>query len=197
MLYCISIIFHSQHGYKDKCISWRITTEVCRDRIPALVPSCKKRLMGFFVRLLFFLKSKTHQILNDTIKLNISLRWPVEIKLLLASINGSLHETSLFFVLLTNVEITILLLRNSTKIHETNYRRILQMTYQSKRVAGKMGDFATLTLSISLNSSQMCTYSCKDLVTGYCLCLVKIQFLTVIRFKIKFIYPHLVAIDST
>ena len=45
-------------------------------------------------------------------------------------------------------------------------RRILQMTYQPKSV-GKMADFETLTAFISLNSSQMCTHYCKDLVTGY------------------------------
>ena len=46
------------------------------------------------------------------------------------------------------------------------------MTYQPKS-AGKMADFKTLTLSISLNSSQMCTYFRKDVVTDYCLCLIK------------------------
>ena len=35
------------------------------------------------------------------------------------------------------------------------------MTYQP----GKMADFETLILCISLNSSQICTYFCKDLVT--------------------------------
>ena len=38
------------------------------------------------------------------------------------------------------------------------------MTYQPKS-AGKMVDFESLTLFISLNSSQVCTYFCKDLVT--------------------------------
>ena len=33
----------------------------------------------------------------------------------------------------------------------------------SAKSAGKMADFETLTLCISLNSSQMCTYFCKDL----------------------------------
>ena len=41
------------------------------------------------------------------------------------------------------------------------------MTYQPKSVKGKMADFETLTLFISKNSSQMCSYFCKDLVTGY------------------------------
>ena len=35
-----------------------ISIEVCRDRKPALASSCKKRLTGFFVCLLFFLKVK-------------------------------------------------------------------------------------------------------------------------------------------
>ena len=53
------------------------------------------------------------------------------------------------------------------------YRRISRMTYQPKCV-GKITHFETLTLCISLNSSQMCTHFCKDLVTGYfCLYLVK------------------------
>ena len=51
-------------------------------------------------------------------------------------------------------------------------RQVSQMTYQPKSV-DKMADFETLTLRISLNSSQMCTYFCKDLVTGYGLHLVK------------------------
>ena len=50
-----------------------------------------------------------------------------------------------------------------------------------------MADFGILTLCISLNSSQMCAYFCKDLVTGYWLYLVKILFPTVIRFQIDFI----------
>ena len=36
-----------------------------------------------------------------------------------------------------------------------------------------MADFQTLNLCISLNLSHMCTYFCKDLLTGYCLYLVK------------------------
>ena len=51
-------------------------------------------------------------------------------------------------------------------------RRISQVMYQLKGV-GKMADIETLTLCIFLNPSQMCTYVCKDLVTGYCLHLVK------------------------
>ena len=43
------------------------------------------------------------------------------------------------------------------------YRWISQMTYKPKSV-GKMADFETLTFCISLNSSQMCIYLCKDLV---------------------------------
>ena len=37
------------------------------------------------------------------------------------------------------------------------------MTYQPKGI-DKMADFETLILSVSLNSSQMGTYFCKDLV---------------------------------
>ena len=33
----------------------------------------------------------------------------------------------------------------------------------SAKTEGKMADFETFTLGISLNSSQMCTYFCKDL----------------------------------
>ena len=46
------------------------------------------------------------------------------------------------------------------------------MTCQPKSV-GKMVDFEILTLSVSLNSSEMCTYICKDLVTWFRLYLVK------------------------
>ena len=46
------------------------------------------------------------------------------------------------------------------------------MTCQPKRVC-QMADFEILTLFISLNSSQLCTYFGKDLVTGYFLKLVK------------------------
>ena len=37
----------------------------------------------------------------------------------------------------------------------------------------KIADFEILTNCLCLNSSQMFTYFCKDLVTGYCLYLVK------------------------
>ena len=46
------------------------------------------------------------------------------------------------------------------------------MTFQHKSV-GKMADVETLTLCVSLNSNQMCTYFYKDLVTGYFLYLLK------------------------
>ena len=52
------------------------------------------------------------------------------------------------------------------------HRGISQMTYQPMSV-GKISDFETLTFCVSLNSNQMCTYFCKDLVTGYCLYLLK------------------------
>ena len=65
-------------------------------------------------------------------------------------------------------------------------RRISQMMFQPK-----MMDFETLTPCAYLNSSQMCTYFCKDLVTEYCPYLVKIRFPTLIRFQIDFIIPML------
>ena len=43
----------------------------------------------------------------------------------------------------------------------------------SAKSVGKMADFETSIFYTSLNSGQMCTYFCKDLVTGYCLYLVK------------------------
>ena len=43
----------------------------------------------------------------------------------------------------------------------------------SAKSVDKMADFETLTLCISLNSSQMCTYFCKDLVTECCPHIVK------------------------
>ena len=60
------------------------------------------------------------------------------------------------------------------------------MTYQPKSV-DKMADFETLTLFISLNSSQMCTHFCEDLVTGYCVYLVKNRFPTPVCFRHDFI----------
>ena len=53
--------------------------------------------------------------------------------------------------------------------------------------SGKMADLETLTPSVSLNSSQMYTFFCKDLTTGYCLYIEKIRVLTAIRFQIDFI----------
>ena len=67
--------------------------------------------------------------------------------------------------------------------HSGVISQIAQMTYQPKSV-GKMADFETLILHISLDSSQIFAHFCKDLVTGYCLYLEKIRFLTVIRFQI-------------
>ena len=58
----------------------------------------------------------------------------------------------------------------------------------------KMMDFETFTPCTYLNSIQMCTYFCKDLVTEYCLYLVKIRFPTLVRFEIDFIIPRHVVI---
>ena len=52
------------------------------------------------------------------------------------------------------------------------YRRISQMTYEPKS-SSKTADFKTFTLCISLNSSQIYTYFCTELVIGYCMYLVK------------------------
>ena len=46
------------------------------------------------------------------------------------------------------------------------FKRISRMTYKPKgspKSAGKMAEFESLTLFISLNSSQICTNFCKDL----------------------------------
>ena len=56
-----------------------------------------------------------------------------------------------------------------------------------------MADFETLTLCISLNSSQMCTYFCKELGSGYYLQLVK----NLTPFSDRSYYPHLVAMGLT
>ena len=58
------------------------------------------------------------------------------------------------------------------------------MTYQPK-CTGKMADYENLTLYIFLNSSQMCTYFCKDIVIGYCLYLAENSILN--RYQIDFI----------
>ena len=66
------------------------------------------------------------------------------------------------------------------------------MTYQPKSV-GKMADFETLILRISLNASQMYTYFCKHIVTGYCLYLVKISIPNHHPFSNRIYCPHLLA----
>ena len=53
-----------------------------------------------------------------------------------------------------------------------SYKWISQITYKPQS-AGEMVDFETFILSVPWNSNQMCTYFCKDLVTGHYLCLVK------------------------
>ena len=75
------------------------------------------------------------------------------------------------------------------------YGRTLQMMYQPRSV-GKMADFETLAHCISLNSSQMCTYFCKDYVTGCCLYLVKNSTPKCYPFSNRFQYPHLVVMGS-
>ena len=68
------------------------------------------------------------------------------------------------------------------------------MTDQPKR-ACKMADFETLTLYISLKSSQTYTYFCQDLVTGCCLYVVKKLISNRHPFSNSFYFPHLVAMD--
>ena len=62
--------------------------------------------------------------------------------------------------------------KESKSVISVCYGPISERTYHPKSV-GKVADFETLTLCIFLNSSQMCTYFCKDLVAGYYLYLVK------------------------
>ena len=50
----------------------------------------------------------------------------------------------------------------------------------------KMAGFESLILCISPNSSQMCTYFCKDLVTGYFLSLAKNSIRNRFSFQIDF-----------
>ena len=70
-----------------------VTIGVHKDHIPALARFCKKQLMGFFVRLLFFVKCKHyHLILNDVIKMKRNFRLLMEIILLLAGINARLEK---------------------------------------------------------------------------------------------------------
>ena len=65
------------------------------------------------------------------------------------------------------------------------------MTYQPRSI-GKMEDFETLTF---LNSSQMHTCFCKDVVTGYCLYLVNDSIFQPSSFFKLIFFPHLVAMD--
>ena len=51
-------LYFSTYSLSDGFWQSFISIEVCRDRKPALASSCKKRLTGFFVCLLFFLKVK-------------------------------------------------------------------------------------------------------------------------------------------
>ena len=67
-----------------------------------------------------------------------------------------------------------------------------QITYQPKSV-GKMADFETLALCISLISSQICIYFWKDLVTGYYLYLVTIPIPNCYQFLNWSYFLHLVA----
>ena len=69
------------------------------------------------------------------------------------------------------------------------------MTYQPKSV-GKMADFETLTLCISLNSSQMGSCFSKDLGTVYRPYLVKIRLQPSSVFKMIY-YPQAVAMGIT
>ena len=67
------------------------------------------------------------------------------------------------------------------------------MTHQPKSVGRVLvADFETLTPSICINSSQMCTYFCKDFVTGYCLYMVKNSISNRYSFSNRFHYSHLV-----
>ena len=70
---------------------------------------CKKRLVRFCVRLMFFLKAK-HINLNFEGNYQIEKKLMVtgEIKFLLASINGSLRETLLFFVFPAYIQIILM-----------------------------------------------------------------------------------------
>ena len=73
-----------------------------------------------------------------------------------------------------------------SSVVKTLLQTILREDVPAKSV-DKMADIETFTLRISINSSQMCNYFFKDLVTGYRLYLVKIGFPTVIRFENAFI----------
>ena len=70
------------------------------------------------------------------------------------------------------------------------------MTYQPK-CADEMADAETLIFCISLNSNQICTYFCKDLVTGYCLHLIENSIPNCHPFSNCFYYPHLVVMGLT
>ena len=70
-------VFEFEQYYSLSPGFWQsfISIEVCRDCIPALASSCKKRINGFLCLLIVFLKSKTYQlILKDVIKLNRNLQ---------------------------------------------------------------------------------------------------------------------------
>ena len=70
------------------------------------------------------------------------------------------------------------------------------MTYQPKS-EGKMADLETLTVCTSLNSSQVCASFCRDLVTGFCLYLVKNSIHNLHQISNWFYYPQLGAMDLT
>ena len=57
---------------------------------------------------------------------------------------------------------------------------------------GKMADFETLNLCMSLSSSQMCTYFCNDFITAYCLHLLKNSISHPRSFCNSFYYLHFV-----
>ena len=83
-------------------------------------------------------------------------------------------------------------------LNQVSKRRISQMIYQPKSKS-KMADFDTLPLCFSIsNSSQMHTYYCKNLVTGYSLYLVKKSIPDRYQFSNwVYFYPCLVGLGLT
>ena len=76
------------------------------------------------------------------------------------------------------------------------YRRISQTTCQPKSV-GKMADFENLNFSICPNSSQLCIFFCKALVTGYWLHVGKNSIPNCHPFSNWFCYRHFVTMGLT
>ena len=95
-----------------------------------------------------------------------------------------MSNTVIRYASIKSTGISTLSIKSAPELTKKLNRQISQMMCQTRSV-DKMAEFETSTLCISLKSIQiMCTYVCKDLVTGHCLYLAQNLIPTVICFQI-------------